>query len=104
MDLGARQARGGIKSHPLAAPSSASQDTVGLCGEEKPRAVLLLGLELLAGATEGLHTACAEGMCQGPVSRTRPSGHEERELALVCLMLWPVFSRLGFGFEVFPLV
>lgn len=106
VDAGARQARGGIKSHPLTAPSSAAQDSVSLRREERPRAVLLLELELglLAGASEGFHTACAEGTCQGPVSCTWPSRHGEREPALVSFMLWPVFSRPGFGFEVFSLV
>lgn len=106
VDIRAHWARRGMKSHPFAAPSSAAQDSVSLLGKEQPRAVLLPELELgpLAGASEGLHAACAEGTCQGPVSCTWPLGHGEREPALVCLMLWPVFSRPGFGFEVFSLV
>ena len=106
VDIGARRARGGMKSHPLAAPSSAAQHSVSLRREEQPRAVLLPELELgpLAGASEGLHAACAEGTCQGPVSCTWPLGHGERDPALICLMLWPVFSGPGFGFEVFSLV
>lgn len=68
VDIRAHRARRGMKSHPFAAPSSAAQDSISLLGEEQPRAVLLPELELgpLAGASEGLHAACAEGTCQFP--------------------------------------
>ena len=43
-------------------------------------------------------------MCQRPVSCVEPLGHSGEEACFGLSVLWPVFSRPGFGFEVFSLL